>query len=295
MKSTLTFILCFLSIFCCAQIKLEAKDLSNLITISEIYSANVNATGDEFTKSIEALRTPKLSHLVDVLLEVSKPTKEILTHLKRPDNDELMMWYVLREIHYNNSNKTKTGKSASTVANEMLSSKIDERCLLDNYYYRLHGGIASLFNNQDLGDTDIDIESLGFKNSSEKGIFFLGMIDALIGKRFKVLHMMKNNAKILEFASKMPTFNSKPFFYYKDFGYDDFEWIGYDKKEFYNVVHIGNLYETLLALHVATSKLKGKEEARTLYYNSILYMPEYFKYTPIKPDLEKAYKDLKKD
>lgn len=295
MKITLTLILSFLSIFCSAQIKLETKDLTNLVSISEIYSANVNATGDEFTKSIELLRTPELSHIVDVLLELGKGRKEILAHLKRPDNDELMMWYVLREIHYNNSGKTKTDKASLTIANEILNTKIDEKLLLDNYYYRLHSGIAMLFNNHDLSDVNIDIESYGLKNNAEKGIFFLSIVDELIGKRFRVLSMLKNNAKILEFYSKMPTFNNKPYFYYKDFDYDDFEWTGYDKLEHYNIVHINNLYNTLMAQFVATTQLKGKDEGQKVYYNSILYMPQYFKYTAAKDDLEKVYEKLKKN
>ena len=165
MKILITSFFTLLSFINFAQVKLDAKDLKNLILISELYSKNTNARGSEFAKSIDSLRTPKLNHIADALIEVGKGEKSILTnkYLARPSNEELCLWYVIREIHYNLVSKTKAKRPNIEVAKEVLSQKIDERWLLDNYYYRIHGGIASLFNEADLSKTDIDIEKLGFK------------------------------------------------------------------------------------------------------------------------------------
>jgi hypothetical protein len=290
-KYFLTFILILTATFTTAQIKLEQKELDNLIAIGEIYSHNTNARGSKFAKSIDSLRTPKLDHIVDALIAVGKGDETILENrfLARPNDDELVLWYVIREIHYNRTNEKLSPKPVSVVANEVLSKKIDTRWLLDNYYYRIHGGIASLFNDADLSKYNFNIDSLGFRNETEKGIFFLNMMDALVGGRFKVLQMMKNNKKILDFCDKMPKFNGREYFYYKNFDYDDFDWIGYDKTESYNERHIGVLYNILIAQFIATTELRKKKDAQELYFNSILHEPKYFKFTHSKSDLQSLY------
>jgi hypothetical protein len=291
MKKTLPFIFLLISSSAIAQAKIDTKDLSNLILISKLYSENPNATGDKFSRSIDSLRTPALNHIAEALIAIGKGDKMILEKrfLFRPDNDELMLWYVIREIHYNRVNKTKSPLPDSVVANEVLSQKIDERWLLDNYYYRIHGGIAMLFNEADLKNYNFNTDSLGFKDQTEKAIFFLSMMNALVGGRFKVLQMMKNNEKILEFCQKLPKFNGRDYFYFKNFDYDDFDWPGYEKKESYNERNIGNLYSTLMAQFVATSALKDKKSAQEIYFNSILHEPKYFKFSSLKKDLQSVY------
>ncbi len=295
MRKILACILLLTATITNAQIKLEQKDLDNLIAISELYSRNTNARGDKFVKSIDSLRTPKLNQIADALIAVGKGDKTILESrfMSRPGDDELMLWYVIREIHYNRVNEKITPRPTLEVANEVLSSKIDSRWLLDNYYYRIHGGIATLFNEADLSSYDFNIDNLGFNNETEKAIYFLNMMSALVGGRFKVLQMMKNNKKLLEFAAKLPKFNGKPYFYYKNFDFGDFDWIGYDKTESYSRVHIGGLYNTLILQFIATSELKSKKDAQELYFNSILFEPKYFKYAQIKDDLQFLYNKSK--
>ena len=104
---------------------------------------------------------------------------------------------------------------------------------------------------------------------------------------------MKNNKKILDFCDKLPRFNGKNYYYYKDFDYDDFEWIGYDKNESYNERHIGGLYSTLIAQFSATAELKDKKAAQEIYFNSILHEPKYFKYTQSMKDLQALYNKSK--
>lgn len=290
-KHFLTFIILLTATLTKAQLKLEQTDLNNLIAISELYSHNTNASGDKFAKSIDSLRTTKLNHIVDALIAVGKGDKTILEtrFLARPNDEELVLWYVIREIHYNRKNEKITPRQDAVVANEILSKKIDSRWLLDNYYYRIHGGIASLFNDADLSKYNFNIDSLGFKDETEKGIFFLNMMDALVGGRFKVLKMMKNNKKILDFCDKLPKFNGKEYYYFKNFDYDDFDWIGYDKTESYNEWHIGDLYSKLIAQFSATAELRDKKDAQEIYFNSILHEPKYFKFTQSKEDLQSLY------
>ncbi len=295
LKQIVTITLLLSATIAKAQLILEQKDLNNLIAISELYSRNPDARGDKFAKSIDSLRTPKLSRIADALIAVSKADKTILESslLARPNDDELILWYVIREIHYNRVNKNLTPRPALTVANETLSSKIDSRWLLDNYYYRIHSGIGKLFNDTNLNKYNFNLDSLGLNNETEKAIFFLNMVNALIGPRFRVLQMMKNNKKILDFCGKLPKFNGRDYFYYKNFNYEDFNWIGYDKTDLYNERHIGALYSTLIVQFSATDESGDKKDARELYFNSILHEPKYFKFTQAKDDLQFLYDKFK--
>lgn len=295
MRKIITLLFTLLSFLSFAQVKLNTKDLNNLVAISELYSKNTNARGAEFSKSIDSLRTTTLNPVVDALIEVGKGEKSILEdkYLARPSNEQLYLWYVIREIHYNLVSKTKAKRPNLEIANEVLSQKIDTRWLLDNYYYRIHGGIASLFNNADLSKFNIDIEKLGFKNQTEKSIFYFNIMDALVVGRFKVLQMLKKNDKILEFAEKLPKFNNQKYFYYKDFDFKDFNWVGYEESKSYSEVNIGNLYTTLIAHYIATIQLKGKPEAQEIYSNSILHEPKYFKYSIAKAELEMLFEKNK--
>jgi hypothetical protein len=252
---------------------------------------NTNGRGDQFSKSIDSLRTPILNHIADALIAVGKGDKTIIENrfLTRPGNDELVLWYVIREIHYNRISKTQKPRPSIDVANEILSKNIDDRWLLDNYYYRIQGGIASLFNDADLSSYNFNIDSLGFRSETEKAIFFLNMMDALASGRFKVLQMMKNNKKIMDFCDKLPKFDGKAYYYYKNFDYEDFQWIGYDKAESYNERHLGGLYSTLIAQFSAATELKDKKAAQEVYFNSILHEPKYFQFTPSKDDLQSIY------
>lgn len=294
MKKTRIILFLFIAITSQAQIKLMDKDLKNLIAIGEVYSKNPNARGEAFAKSIDSLRTQKLNHIADVLIQVGKADMRILDKniLSRPSNDELVMWYVIREIHYNRVSKTKEPRDPNIVAKEVLFGKIDERWLLDNYYYRIHGGIATLFNEADLSKININIDELGFKNQTEKAIFFLDFIDALVGGRFKVLKSLKKSEKIIEFSNKLPTINGKQYYTYKDFDFDDFDWIGYDKTELYKEVHINNFYNILISQFTAIGE-KDKKLGQEIYFNSILHEPKYFKYSKAKEDLEFVYEKSK--
>jgi hypothetical protein len=265
------------------------------VTISEIYSNNPNGFGNEFIIKMDSLRTPKLANIVDALKAVGKGDSTILESKfwKRPTDDELVMWYVLREIHYNNTSEKKKKRSNLEVAKEVIAEKIDDRWLLDNYYYRIHGGLAMLFNNADLSNYSFNLDSLNLKNKTEKAICYFGIVDCC-AKRFRVLQMMKNNKKLMEFADKMPKINGKEYFYFKDFDYPDFKWIGYEKEEDFNERNIGDFYQVLMGHMIAANEIKGKKKGQEIYFNSILFEPKLFKYSTSKADLQAVYDKSKK-
>lgn len=287
---TILFFFAF-SISARAQVKLSDKDFDNLVAIGILYSNDVNATGKDFDKSVQALKTPALNHLVDALCLLDGGNKDILSHkyLDRPVDDELQLWYVLREIHYNRQDDNKNPKPDKDVAKETLEKTIDSRWLLDTYYYHLSHGLAMMFNDKNLSKTNFDLKTYQLKGTTEKAIFFFNITKPLI-QRFQVLGHLKNSEKLLQFANKLPTFNGKPYYEYTDFSYDDFEWVGYDKVETYNDRHLGEFYGYLTAHFMALADKNKIEDAKKLYFNSVMYKPEYFKFSGMEDSLNQLYR-----
>ncbi|MES2764744.1 MAG: hypothetical protein V4642_02675 [Bacteroidota bacterium] len=288
MKQLFSIILIFSTVFCYGQD--ENKDFENLVKLGEIYSKNVNATGEQFKKSVEELRTPALNHIIDALIAIGQDDEKLLTKqfLVKPDAKELKYWYVLREIHYNNQKKD-SARPNNIVAKEILEQEIDERWLLDNYYYRIRSGIGKIFNTKDLSGFNFSLDDYGLKDETEKAILFFAITEALAG-RFKVLHMMKNYDKLLEFSNKLPKINGRPYYEYTLFSFKDFEWIGYNKIESYKERYIGNLYSVLNGHLAALSEKNQIPEMRVLYTKSVLSIPEYFQYSGgMRKQLQELY------
>ena len=285
--------LLFLCMACSAnaQLKLADKDFNNLVALGELYTHNNMFNDAKTMEAAGALRTPLLNHMIDALIATGKADTGIINtrFLSRPSNDEMKLWYVLREIHYERVDTARKHLPAAEVAKNVLSQQIDERWLLANYYYRIHGGLAMLFNNADLSMYNLETDKLGLKNDTEKAIFFLSITDGLIGGRFKVLQYMKKYDRVAEFASKMPMFNGKPYFYYTNLNIEDFEFIGYDKKESYLTREIESLINTLSVHFMGATAVKMQYSPREIYINSILHHPEIFKYSTSKEVLQQMY------
>lgn len=295
MKRIFTFSFLFGTLLGVAQTKLDPREFNNLVAISVRYSQNPMSQGEAFANSMDSFRTPRLNHIIDMLLATGKGDKSILENrfLMRPNDDELMLWYVIREIHYNRTNKDKAPRPDSLVASEVLSMNIDSRWLIDNYYYRIQSGLGMLFNEADLSDFNFDMDKLGLRGETEKAIFFLNMMEILVGGRLMVLNQLKKYDLAISFCEKLPTFNGKPYYYYKNFDYEDFEWIGYDKKESYNERRIGGFYNTLFIHSNALMALEQKKKARDIYFKSILSEPKYFQFSGSKDKLQLLYDQRK--
>lgn len=278
-----------------AQVKLSDSDFKNLVAISEISAKDNNASGDDFDKSLNKLRTPKLNHIIDVLVLLDGGDTSLLTakYLSRPDNDELQLWYVMNEIAHNMQKDNKSPRPNNEVATETLAKKIDERWLVDNYYNGLYGGIAMLFNTKDLSAINFDLESYKLKNAAEKAIFFMNVTRPLL-QRFQVLNQMKNPDKLLEFAGKLPKFNEKGYYAFTDFDFEDFDYPYDDGMASYTMTGLQQYYHSLMCHFMATAEKGMSAVTREIYYNSILSVPKYFKYSGVETDLTEIYNDAKK-
>lgn len=270
--------------------QVEGRDFENLVKLAELYSQYVNG-GEIFNKRIDSLRTPRLDRMIDVMISVSDASDKLLEPvvLNRPENAELKMWYAVREVHYNNQSENKQRRLSRDVVRETLGQDIDERWLVDNYYYRVTSGVAKLFNTADLSALDIHLDAYGLNDETEKAILYFNLVSSFT-TRFIVLQRMKNPTALLKFAARLPSFNGKPYYEYAAFDFDDFDWIGYDKLESYKQRHIGSLYNAIFSHFSAVER----DVAVMIYSKSILSKPAYFKYSTIEKDLNDFYKKMKK-
>lgn len=266
-------------------------DFDNLVKLAELYATNVNATGNDFKSKAEKLRTPGLDHIIDALIALGSADEALLTpeFLSKPSEQELQYWYVIREIHHNQHNETAEPRPNAEVAQETLEMEIDSRALLDNYYYRIRGGISKIHNTEDLSTIGIQLDDYNLETDTEKAILYFSITTALV-QRFRVLDMMKKYEKLLEFADRLPTINGRPYYEYRAFDFEDFTWVGFQDSESYKENHLGEIYQCLLSHFTALSNEKLTDEMRHLYFNSILSKPEYFQYAgAMEEDLQEIY------
>lgn len=258
-----------------AQISLTAEEKSALKEICIQY------TRPSKEKSLADFRntTPeRFQSFIDQAIVSKSNSEETLQtkYLKRPTDDELIFWYVVRELHYNNSEPDSVKRTDDEVIERVLTEKIDDRWLLDNYYYRLSNSVGMLFNTADLSDYNFKLDDLGFRNDTERAIFVFFITNAC-GQRLSVMRFT-GKGDPWSVLKRFPKINGNDYYYYGGFTYPDFQWIGYKKVESYNTVHLGNFYMLLLT-HLNLLLDKGeKKQATELYEESILRNPNLFKY-----------------
>ncbi|WP_146185947.1 hypothetical protein [Flavobacterium album] len=277
-----------------SQVKLTDSDFKNLVAIGEIRSKDYMANGKDFDRSLTKLRTPKLAHIVDVLTLLDGNDTALLSarHLTRPDNEELQLWYVLREIGNNMQKDNKNPRPNTDVAKDILGKPIDERWLVDNYYDELDRGISMMFNEKDFSAINLDIQSYNLKNQTEKAIFFLNIIKPFT-QRFILLNNVKNPDKIMEFAARMPQFNGKAYYTFTYFDFEDFEYPFDHGMASYTTTNLKEYYNWLMCHFMATAEKGMSAVTKEIYYNSILYTQKYFKYSGVETDLTEIYNNAK--
>lgn len=271
------------------QLSLTNEEREVLKNICSQYIQSGNGDLEKLKK-----RSPvKFHNFIDQLIVSKSNSDEILKtkYLQKPTSDELMYWYVVREFNYNNSESDSLLKTQDEVLDWLIKEKIDDRWLLDNYYYRISGSIKILFNTADLSKYDFKLEELGLKNETEKAMFVMFMINSC-GQRLSVMKLTgKGDPESV--IKRFPKINGKDYYYYKDFNYEDFEWIGYQKLESYNKRHLGIFYGVLINHLNLLLKNGLTEKAKELYRESILSNPTLFKYSSSQKTLDDLYSTWK--
>lgn len=286
MRLTLTILGLIIFNYSFGQLSLTNDEREVLKDICSQYS---QPNKENYLKQLKKQSPTKFHNFIDQLIASKDDSDEVLKtkYLQRPTDEELMYWYVVREFHYNNSEPDSLKKTKDQVLDWLTKEKIDDRWLLDNYYYRLSNRIGMLFNKADLSKHDFRLETLGLKNETERAMFVMFIINTC-GQRLSVMKFTgKGDPESV--IKRLPKINGKEYYYYKDFNYEDFEWIGYKKLESYNQRQLGTFYGVLLNHLDLLLKNGETEKAKEMYKESILSNPTLFKYSGSQKTLNDIY------
>jgi hypothetical protein len=296
MRKIITLVVVITGFLGTAQIKLNATELNNLVALGVAFSSDPNMRTEAFVKTMDSVKVKRFEHVIEVMVECGKAKENLLASkfLARPTQEDLQFFYVIRQIHYNLQEDNKNPKPNDEVAQTSLAQTIDSNKLLDNYYNMIHGGLATLLNEADLSSYNIDMASLGFKDATEKSIFFFNFVEALIGQRLMVLMSLKKYDRILFYTKKMPKINGQPYFYHLDLDFPDFKEDTYEGEKSFSQENFAAYYNTLISHFMAFSETKEIKAAQEIYFKSILFKEPYFKFSPMKEDLMYLYKESKK-
>lgn len=290
MRLIIIILILLFSIDSFGQLNLNEQERNELKDICSEYTL---AKGVKGLRERKKTSSAKFHDFIDQLVASKDDSDEILKdkYLKRPTDEELAYWYVIREFHYNNNKPDSLKKTNEQILDWLTKERVDDRWLLDNYFYRIGSRIATLYNKEDFSKMNFELENLGLRNETEKAMFVMFM-STMCGQRLSVMNFT-GRGDPESVIKRFPKFNGKDYYYYTNFNYPDFEWIGYDKTESYNGVHIGGFYEVLLN-HLDFLVKKGqKDRAFELCKNSILNEPSLFKYSKSQKLLGDIYENSK--
>lgn len=146
-----------------------------------------------------------------------------------------------------------------TVANEFehIMAAMEEKAGSYETYYLTRSGKKVGVDSLYIDDNSADCESEGFIRFRDKTTDKVGMFGTCFAKFITPTHQKVN--------------------------------------ESYKKAHLGRLYSALSAHLSAWAEKKQSDTMRDIYFKSILFIPEYFKYSgALKKDLEELYKQAKK-
>jgi hypothetical protein len=289
MKFLVTLLCLLFSINVFSQLRLTREEKDALILIVSTYNAGSPKGRAEGLREVQKTTPARFKHFVDHMIIVQEGTEKILDtdHLTVPSDEELEYWYVVREFHHNKSAPDSMRKTNEQIVDWLSQEKIDRRWLVDNYYYRAASGLGKLYNTVDLSNRNFDLETLGLRDDTEKATFLMFVVNECL-LRLAVMRIT-GKGDPTSALRRLPKFNGQDYYFFQNFNYPDFDWIGYQKVESYNTRHIGRFYNTLLNHLELLMKAGEKSQAFTLYENSILSTPEFFHYYSNESSLQDLY------
>ena len=119
--------------------------------------------------------------------------------------------------------------SSNPISNEKVIKRIkfkniSEEELLAKYYETLIGNLVNKMETIDFSVVNFDFEKLKLKTKTEKGIFFLIVMERLGGYYWanETISEYINSDDILNMIKRYPKFDGKKYYEYNDFNFQDF-------------------------------------------------------------------------
>lgn len=172
----------------------------------------------------------ELDQIKSFLAELGKRKNKITSNefLIKPTTNTLIAHYLYKKLQWNAFNGPHVGikklKNSKVIENE-LEKLPSHNELLAHYYLSIFSDVLNKQKPMDLGETDIDLESLNFDSDTEKVIVFLCAMHHIGGQvtSYSSTRFPDNCFRAKEYVENMPKFNGKFFYEYELPGFEDFK------------------------------------------------------------------------
>lgn len=175
-------------------------------------------------QNLEKINSPKNDESKEFILELIKPNNKTLSEkfLKKPNLKTLKSVFIIINLNYNMF-KMKP-ENNEQIIKKISIENISEDELLVKYYETLFGNLVNKFETIDFSNFNFNFEDLNLTTKTEKGIFFLVLMERLGGYYWanEYLSEAENSDDIKNIMKRYPKFDHKQYFEYNDFDFDDF-------------------------------------------------------------------------
>lgn len=259
----------------------------------------VNNPSKNDIKSIEEKMPAELKVSTDFIVQAVTSKNKLLTkpYLSKPEPAVLQQLYIIRAI----SNLTRESDAVDfkSFIDSLSGSNLDPYILLDNYYNMLFIGVGNKIQPFDLSKIDLILSDYNLINDTEKGILVLRAIELCSKKIWGFMNIAKpaNTKKAINQIKEFPTINGKPYYYYKEYNFPDFQAQLFKDNgmQSYKSYFIDKLFETLIT-HMICLKKEGGTEAQKqdLMDNSVLKDKVLYQHTKYREVLDSNFKEERK-
>jgi hypothetical protein len=274
----------------------QPDDHKKLIQIAKFYK-DYYASNDPNEDSIAVLKkdaSSKLKPTIDFIVETTTSNNHLLSKefLILPDTTTLKNVFIVNDFISNFEYPDK--KMADMVIDSLISHPLTREVLIENYYRILFRGVGNKIKPFDMSDIDFSPGEYNLLDDDECAIFFLECIYLCDNQIWGFMNIpeFRDYNKAYNLISKFPKFNGQPYFRYINIDVPDFiirfrctncidSFKGYFIDKFYNL-----LISHLSCLNNENISQKEKDD---LLRNSILQIPELFKYSKHESKLSEFY------
>ena len=288
--------LCCLSLSFYAQVQQQ----NQILSLAKDYHNYMfrNQPTKDVLKEMRSITDADMAPVADFVAQIITPKNSILhsKYLKRPDDATLKSLYIIRKVSQNLGEKEPVDNKQ--LIDSLMNANVPVYELVDNYYEMIFTSDGNKNQPFNLSKMDFKMGDYGLKDDTENGIFFLKCMNYCGRTIWGYMNIAKpmNTQKAYEFIKKFPKFNGRPYFFYRDFYFDDFEMVVIKSKgvQSYKSYYLDKYYETLLYHLVCLNKEGGSQkDIDDLLLGSILRERSLYSYTQYKETLEEIFKEVK--
>jgi hypothetical protein len=282
------------------NVKAQGDKLStSLIDLAESYQKFMGPRLKVPEAAFETLKKyekTELATLAELIKECGTIDNKLLKDkfLKPIDSLTMKYLYVTRNVNFETHKDSP--RPYEKVVKVYLDSNVMYNELLRNYYDVIFIALANKNQPFNMRKYNFDLSDMGFRNNTEKNIFYLTCTRAIGTQIWGYMNIPKspNYEKAYEYIERFPTFDGLPYYAHKNIDLEDFQFIYGDTLTSFRGLMYDKLYELVLNHIIVLRKYKNDESGfQTILINSVLKESRYYPYTKYREILESIFKEVK--